>query len=134
LITILILTLITVIFLAIYIAVLGVQGSDVWRFMRRIGIYFYITSLVLNLFVVSLVFNKIKEDYQVIISIKAVTIFFYFNILLIIAGLIGFIVNFIIFENNMRNLRHLIEWNYFSLIQISFFISFFIFKNLDTKD
>jgi len=111
-----------------------VQGSDVWRFMRRIGIYFYITSLVLNLFVVSLVFNKIKEDYQVIISTKAVTIFFYFNILLIIAGLIGFIVNFIIFENNMRNLRHLIEWNYFSLIQISFFISFFIFKNLDTKD
>jgi len=132
--TILMLTLVTVIFLAIYIAVLGVQGSDVGRFMRRIGIYFYITSLVLNLFVVSLVFNKIKEDYQVIISTKAVTIFFYFNILLIIAGLIGFIVNFIIFENTMRNLRHLIEWNYFSLIQISFFISFFIFKNLDAKD
>jgi len=132
--TILMLTLVTVIFLAIYIAVLGVQGSDVWRFMRRIGIYFYITSLVLNLFVVSLVFNKIKEDYQVIISTKAVTIFFYFNILLIIAGLIGFLVNFIIFENTIRNLRHLIEWNYFSLIQISFFISFFIFKNLDTQD
>ncbi len=105
--TILMLTLVTVIFLAIYIAVLGVQGSDVWRFMRRIGIYFYITSLVLNLFVVSLVFNKIKEDYQVIISTKAVTIFFYFNILLIIAGLIGFIVNFIIFENNDEKFKTL---------------------------
>ncbi len=105
--TILMLTLVTVIFLAIYIAVLGVQGSDVWRFMRRIGIYFYITSLVLNLFVVSLVFNKIKEDYQVIISTKAVTIFFYFNILLIIAGLIGFIVNFIIFENTDEKFKTL---------------------------
>jgi len=132
--TILMLTLVTVIFLAIYIAVLGVQGSDVWRFMRKIGIYFYITSLVLNLFVVSLVFNKIKEDYQVIISTKAVTIFFYFNIFLILSGLGGFFSNFVIFENDFKNLRHLLEWNYFSLIQISFFISFFIFKNLDAKD
>jgi len=132
--TILMLTLVTVIFLAIYIAVLGVQGSDVWRFMRKIGIYFYITSLVLNLFVVSLVFNKIKKDYQVIISTKAVTFFFYFNIFLILSGLGGFFFNFIIFENDIKNLRHLLEWNYFSLIQISFFISFFIFKNLDAKD
>ncbi len=55
-----------------YILFLGVEGSEVWKFMRRGGIFIYIISLVFFQFFIALSYMKIKDDYQVIVSFQAI--------------------------------------------------------------
>ncbi|MFZ9324153.1 MAG: hypothetical protein ACO24K_05030, partial [Candidatus Fonsibacter ubiquis] len=69
--------------LLVYIIFLGVEGSEIWRFMRRGGIFIYIISLIISQFLIILTYLKIKKDYQVIISSKIININFYYNVLLI---------------------------------------------------
>ena len=62
--------------LLVYIIFLGVEGSEIWRFMRRGGIFIYIISLIISQFLIILTYLKIKKDYQVIISSKIININF----------------------------------------------------------
>ena len=56
--------LVSTICLFIYILFLGVEGSEIWKFMRRGGIFIYIISLVFAQFFIALSYKKLKNDYN----------------------------------------------------------------------
>jgi hypothetical protein len=117
--------------LLVYIIFLGVEGSELWRFMRRGGIFIYIISLIISKFLIILTYLKIKNNYQVVISRKIIDINFYYILLLIICGII--IISFIdIFSlTTSWYVKNIIQWNYFLLMNLFFFNTYFIWKKLD---
>jgi hypothetical protein len=117
--------------LLVYIIFLGVEGSELWRFMRRGGIFIYIISLIISQFLIILTYLKIKNNYQVVISRKIIDINFYYILLLIICGII--IISFIdIFSlTTSWYVKNIIQWNYFLLMNLFFFNTYFIWKKLD---
>ncbi len=114
-----------------YIIFLGIEGSEIWRFMRRGGIFIYIISLIISQFLIVLTYLKIKNDYKVIISSKIININFYFIILLIICGIILILLIEIFSLNTSWYIKNIIQWNYFLLMNLFFLNTYFVWKKLD---
>ena len=122
-----ILTFITVIFLCLYITFLG--ESNLYSFFKRIGIYFYIISIVL----LQLFSNKIlisnQKKLSKIFNYKIVKLNYGLSWLLVISGLILLPV-LVIKIDTFPQIKNIISWNYFLLIQLFFLLFFFSFKKL----
>ena len=117
--------------LFIYIIFLGIEGSEIWRFMRRGGIFIYIISLIISQFLIVLSYLKIKNDYKVIISSKIININFYFIFLLIICGIILILLIDIFSLTTSWYIKNIIQWNYFLLMNLFFLNTYFVWKKLD---
>ncbi|NCU55705.1 MAG: hypothetical protein EBW78_02270 [Candidatus Fonsibacter ubiquis] len=117
--------------LLVYVIFLGVEGSEIWRFMRRGGIFIYIISLIISQFLIILTYLKIKKDYQVIISSKIININFYYNVLLITCGIIIILLIDIFSLTTSWYVKNIIQWNYFLLMNLFFLNTYFIWKKLD---
>jgi hypothetical protein len=117
--------------LFIYIIFLGIEGSEIWRFMRRGGIFIYIISLIISEFLIVLSYLKIKNDYKVIISSKIININFYFIFLLIIFGIILILLIDIFSLTTPWYIKNIIQWNYFLLMNLFFLNTYFVWKKLD---
>ena len=122
-----ILTFITVIFLCLYITFLG--ESNLYSFFKRIGIYFYIISIVL----LQLFSNKIlisnQKKLSKIFNYKIVKLNYGLSWLLVISGLILLPI-LVIKIDTFRQIKNIISWNYFLLIQLFFLLFFISFKKL----
>jgi hypothetical protein len=117
--------------LLVYIIFLGVEGSELWRFMRRGGIFIYIISLIISKFLIILTYLKIKNNYQVVISRKIIDINFYYILLLIICGIIIILFIDIFSLTTSWYVKNIIQWNYFLLMNLFFFNTYFIWKKLE---
>ena len=122
-----ILTFITVIFLCLYITFLG--ESNLYSFFKRIGIYCYIISIVL----LQLFSNKIlisnQKKLSKIFNYKIVKLNYGLSWLLVISGLILLPV-LVIKIDTFPQIKNIISWNYFLLIQLFFLLFFISFKKL----
>lgn len=117
-----------------YILFLGVEGSEVWKFMRRGGIFIYIISLVFTQFFVALSYMKIKDDYQVIVSSKAIKATFYHSLMVVIFGFVLFLFTNRFLQLTTWNTRIIIEWNYFLFMSLFFLNSYFIWKRINATN
>ena len=117
-----ILTFITVIFLFLYITFLG--ESKVYSFFKRIGIYFYILSIVILQFSSNKMLIKNKKKLSKFFNYKIVKFNYYLSSFLVISGLILLPI-LIIKIDTFPQIKNIISWNYFLLIQL-FFLLFFI--------
>ena len=122
-----ILTFLTAIFLCLYITFLG--ESNLYSFFKRIGIYFYIISIVL----LQLSSNKIlisnQKKLSKIFNYKIVKLNYGLSWLLVISGLILLPV-LVIKIDTFPQIKNIISWNYFLLIQLFFLLFFISFKKL----
>ena len=117
--------------LFVYIIFLGIEGSEIWRFMRRGGIFIYIISLIISQFLIVLTYLKIKNNYEVIVSSKIININFYFIFLLIICGIILILLIDIFSLTTSWYIKNIIQWNYFLLMNLFFLNTYFVWKKLD---
>ena len=122
-----ILTYITVIFLCLYITFLG--ESKVYSFFKRIGIYFYILSIVLLQFSSNRILIKNEKKLSKFFNYKIVHFNFYLSRFLVIIGLILLPILIIKIED-FPQIKNIISWNYFLLIQLFFLFYFFSQKKL----
>ena len=123
-----ILTYITVIFLCLYITFLG--ESKVYSFFRRIGIYFYIFSIVLLQFSSNRILIKNEKKLSKFFNYKIVHFNYYLSSFLVISGLILLPILIIKIED-FPQIKNIISWNYFLLIQLFFLIYFFSQKKIN---
>ena len=117
-----------------YILFLGVEGSEVWKFMRRGGIFIYIISLVFSQFFITLSYMKIKDDYQVIVSFQAIRITFYYSFLVVIFGFVLFLFTNRFLQLTTWNTRIIIEWNYFLFMSLFFLNTYFVWKKINATN
>ncbi len=122
-----ILTYITAIFLCLYITFLG--ESKVYSFFRKIGIYFYIFSIVLLQFSSNRILIKNEKKLSKFFNYKIVHFNYYLSSFLIISGLILLPILIIKIED-FPQIKNIISWNYFLLIQLFFLFYFFSQKKL----
>ena len=120
-----ILTFITVIFLCLYITFLG--ESKVYSFFKRIGIYFYILSIVILQFSSNKMLIKNKKKLSKFFNYKIVKFNYYLSSFLVISGLILLPI-LIIKIDTFPQIKNIISWNYFLLIQLFFLLFFFSLK------
>jgi len=120
--------------LLIYILFLGVEGSEVWKFMRRGGIFIYIISLVFSQFFIALSYMKIKDDYQVIVSFQAIKVTFYHSFLVVIFGFVLFLFTNRFLQLTTWNTRIIIEWNYFLFMSLFFLNTYFVWKRINATN
>ena len=122
-----ILTYITVIFLCLYITFLG--ESKVYSFFKRIGIYFYILSIVLLQFSSNRILINNEKKLSKFFNYKIVHFNYYLSSFLVISGLILLPILIIKIED-FPQIKNIISWNYFLLIQLFFLFYFFSQKKL----
>ena len=122
-----ILTFITVIFLCLYITFLG--ESKIYSFFKRIGIYLYILSIVLLQFSSNRILINNKKKLSRFFNYKIVRTNYYLSIFLVISGLILLPVLIIKIES-FPQIKNIISWNYFFLIQLFFLLFFISLKKL----
>ena len=122
-----ILTFITVIFLCLYITFLG--ESKVYSFFKRIGIYIYILSIVVLQFSSNKMLIKNKKKLSKFFNYKIVHFNYYLSSFLVISGLILLPILIIKIED-FPQIKNIISWNYFLLIQLFFLFYFFSQKKL----
>jgi len=122
-----ILTYITFIFLCLYITFLG--ESKVYSFFKRIGIYFYILSIVLLQFSSNRILIKNEKKLSKFFNYKIVHFNYYLSSFLVISGLILLPILIIKIED-FPQIKNIISWNYFLLIQLFFLFYFFSQKKL----
>ena len=117
-----------------YILFLGVEGSEVWKFMRRGGIFIYIISLVFSQFFIALSYMKIKDDYQIIVSFRAIKITFYHSFMIVIFGFVLFLFTNRFLQLTTWNTRIVIEWNYFLFMSLFFLNTYFVWKKINATN
>ena len=117
----------SVLFLILYIIFLG-EGK-IYEFFRRIGIYIYIFFTVITQFLISkkIYFTKIQITKNFIFQF--IKLNYFLTLFLIISGIIILPI-LIIKIDNFPQIKNIISWNYFFLIQLYFLISFFSLKKL----
>ena len=119
--------LLSVIFLCLYVLFLG--ESKIYSFFKRIGIYIYILFTVISQHLISNLLIKNKEKINKYFYIRYCRANFYLTSFLVISGIILLPILIIKIEN-FPEIKNIISWNYFFLIQLYFLISFFSLKKL----
>ena len=114
---------ISVLFLFLYIFFLG--ESNIYRFFRRIGIYIYIFFTVIAQVLLAIQYIKLKnEEY---LNYKFIKFKLILSIALISFGIIVLPILVTKIES-FPEIKNIISWNYFFLIQIYYLITFFCWK------
>jgi len=117
--------LLSILFLILYLIFLG--ESKIYSFFRRIGIYVYILLMVLTQYLVSkelyIHYDKLKS----IFTYNYVRIIYLLSNFLIILGIL-LLPMLIIKINSFPQIKNIISWNYFFLIQLYFLLSYLSFK------
>jgi len=118
-------SLLSVLFLALYVTFLG--ESEIYSFFKKIGIYIYILFIVLSQYLESklLIINKKKIKH--LFFLKFIKLKYYLSSFLVISGLILLPI-VIIKIDNFPGVKNIISWNYFFLVQIYFYLVFLSFK------
>lgn len=111
---------ISIIFLFLYLIFLG--ESSYYKFFRKVGIFIYILfSIISELFLSIIYYKNIKKN-KFFIKLKL-----YLSIIIIFLAIFLFPL-MVMKINNISELRNIISWNYFLLIQLNFLITYFIWK------
>ncbi len=118
-------SLFSVLFLILYIIFLG-EGK-IYEFFRRIGIYIYIFFTVITQFLISKKLLFVQKKIKKIFKIKFIKLNFFLTLFLVLSGIIALPI-LIIKINNLPEIKNIISWNYFMLIQLYFIFSLFSFK------
>jgi len=118
-------SILSVIFLFLYIIFLG-EGSY-YNFFRKIGIYVYILFAVLSQFFFSRKINLLSKTKPSAYNLFYIKINLFLTSILLILGIL-LIPLMIIKIDNFPQLKNIISWNYFMLMQFYFFISYKIWK------
>ena len=114
---------ISVLFLNLYLIFLG--ESSYYQFFRKIGIFIYLLFSIISEFILSIIYYKNSNKIE--FRIQFVKSKLFLSIFLTCLGI--FLFPFMIMKiDNVAELRNIISWNYFFLIQINFLITFFIWK------
>ena len=121
------LSIITVIFLCLYITFLG--ESKIYTFFKKIGIYLYILSIVLLQFYTNKLIINNNKKLSKFFKFRLIKINYYLSWILIIFGLI-FLPILIMKIEKFPQIKNVISWNYFLIIQLYFLIFFFSLKRL----
>ena len=121
------LSIFSVLFLVLYVSFLG-EGKN-YDFFRRIGIYIYIFFTVITQFLINKKLLINKEEIKKKFKIKYIKLNYFLTLFLLISGLIALPILIIKIEN-FPQIKNIISWNYFFLIQLYFLFSFFSFKKL----
>ena len=120
----------SILFLILYIVFLG-EGK-IYEFFRRIGIYIYIFFTVITQFLISKKLYFIKPQITKNFIFQFIKLNYFLTLFLIISGIIILPI-LIIKIDNFPQIKNIISWNYFFLIQLYFLFSLFSFKNLNIK-
>ena len=115
----------SVLFLILYISFLG-EGK-IYSFFRRIGIYIYIFFTVVTQFLISKKLYFIKPQITKNFIFQFIKLNYFLTLFLIISGIIILPI-LIIKIDNFPQIKNIISWNYFFLIQLYFLFSFFSLK------
>tara|TARA_Y100000591_G_C21762567_1_gene660906 strand:+ start:102 stop:740 length:639 start_codon:yes stop_codon:yes gene_type:complete len=115
----------SLIFLILYLTFLG-EGK-VYEFFRRIGIYIYILFTVLTQYSVSKRIIKNKKLLENNFNFRFVNLKNLLSLFLICVGILLLPI-LIIKIDEYPNIKNIISWNYFVLIQLYFLISYFSLK------
>ena len=115
----------SVLFLILYIIFLG-EGK-IYEFFRRIGIYIYIFFTVITQFLISKKLFFIQKKIKRFFKIKFIKLNFFLTLFLVASGIIILPI-LIIKIDNFPEIKNIISWNYFILIQLYFIFSLFSFK------
>tara|TARA_B100001250_G_scaffold116850_1_gene99096 strand:- start:799 stop:1461 length:663 start_codon:yes stop_codon:yes gene_type:complete len=121
------LALLSVLFLCLYVLFLG--ESKIYSFFKRIGIYIYILFTVVSQYLTSRLLIKNKKKINKYFYYTYCRTNFYLTSFLLISGIILLPILIIKIEN-FPEIKNIISWNYFFLIQLYFLISFFSLKKL----
>ena len=115
----------SVVFLILYITFLG-EGK-IYNFCRRVGIYIYIFLIVISQFLISKKLYLIREKINKNFIIKFIKINYFLTLFLVLSGII--LLPFLLIKiDNLPQIKNIISWNYFTLIQLYFLFSFFSLK------
>ena len=114
---------ISVLFLFLYIFFLG--ESNIYRFFRRIGIYIYIFFSVIAQVLLAIQYIKLKNEKH--LNYKFIKFKLILSILLISLGVIVLPILVTKIES-FPEIKNIISWNYFFLIQLYYLITFFCWK------
>ena len=114
---------ISVLFLFLYIFFLG--ESNIYRFFRRIGIYIYIFFTVIAQVLLAIQYIKLKNEKH--LNYKFIKFKLILSILLISLGVIVLPILVTKIES-FPEIKNIISWNYFFLIQLYYLITFFCWK------
>ena len=115
----------SVVFLILYITFLG-EGK-IYNFFRRVGIYIYIFLIVISQFLISKKLYLIREKINKNFIIKFIKINYFLTLFLVLSGLI-LLPLLLIKIDGFPQIKNIISWNYFTLIQLYFLFSFFSLK------
>ncbi len=114
---------VSVLFLFLYIFFLG--ESNIYRFFRKIGIYIYIFFTVIAQLLLALQYFKLKNESNFNRNfIKAKLLL---SVVLISLGIL--LVPILVAKiESFPEIKNIISWNYFFLIQIFYLMTFFSWK------
>ncbi len=118
------LSIISTIFLFLYLIFLG--ESNYYKFFRKVGIFIYILSSIISELILSIIYYK-NINKNKLFNIFFIKFKLYLSIIMIILAILLFPL-MVMKINNISELRNIISWNYFLLIQINFLITFLIWK------
>jgi len=119
------LSILSLIFLILYLIFLG-EGKA-YEFFRRIGIYIYILFIILTQYFVSKRIIKNKSFLKGKFNFKFVNLKNLLSLFLIIVGILLLPI-LIIKIDEYPNIKNIISWNYFVLVQLYFLVSYFSLK------
>ena len=119
------LALLSILFLCLYITFLG--ESKIYSFFKKIGIYIYILFTVVSQYMMSKLLIANKEKIKNYFNFGYCKINFFLSSFLVISGIILLPILIVKIEN-FPQIKNIISWNYFFLIQLYFLISFFSLK------
>jgi len=114
---------ISVLFLFLYIFFLG--ESNIYRFFRKIGIYIYIFFTVVAQLLLAIQYIKLKN--QEYLNYKFIKFKLILSILLISFGIV-FLPILTAKIESFPEIKNIISWNYFLLIQIYYLMTFLCWK------
>ena len=122
------LSILSVIFLFLYIFFLG--EGNYYKFFRKIGIFIYILFTILSQYFFSKKIYLISKIKNSIYNINYTKINLWLTSVLIILGIL-FLPILIIKIDNFPQIKNIISWNYFFLIQVYFLISYKVWKKIN---
>jgi hypothetical protein len=114
---------ISIFFLFLYLIFLG--ENNYYKYFRKIGIFIYILFSIISELLLSIIYFKNFENKLFNISFVKFKLILSISIISLAIILFPFMVMKI---DNVANLRNVISWNYFLLIQLNFLFTFLIWK------
>ncbi len=115
----------SIIFLFLYIIFLG--EGEIYRFFRKIGIYIFIFFMVISQFLLSKKYNELIKINKKNLNINFIKIKLFYSSTLLLIGIILLPILLIKIEN-YPEIKNIISWNYFLLLQVYFLNDYLSWK------